>query len=161
MTTDYKDYALDNLKNWLHDCLNSGEATPEEIYNTIKEVVKEENEYYQQGLDKTQSLLRRLDGKPSVFTNTTFANSPYFHDNMNGVSFYNLSTPKSSEEQSDTIKFETNSNVIKWVVKIQEDSYGLFVPLPDDLCTTLSLKDQDSIEFVNNRNGTITIKKAN
>jgi len=157
MTTDYKNYSLENFKNWLFDCLGAGEATPEEVYDAIKEVVTEQNRYFRNEAEKTDKLLRLLNGKPSVFTNTTFAN---YHDNMNNVSFYNFSTKKPSEEQSDTVKFVTNSDIVKWKVSVQEDSYGLFVPLPDDLCDVLSLKYGDSVEFVNNQNGTLTIKKA-
>jgi hypothetical protein len=101
MTTDYKNYSLENFKNWLFDCLGAGEATPEEVYDAIKEVVTEQNLYYKDGAEKTDKLLRLLNGKPSVFNNTTFAN---YHDNMNNVQFYQTSL-KFPEMESDTITF--------------------------------------------------------
>jgi len=37
---DYKKYSLENLENWMHDAISSGDATPQEIYDVIAGVVK-------------------------------------------------------------------------------------------------------------------------
>ena len=102
MTTDYKNYSLENFKNWLFDCIGSGEATPEEIYDAIKEVVTEQNKYYKNEAEKTDKLLRLLEGKSTTCTNLGY-NAEY-HDNMNGVRFYQTSL-KFPEMESDTITF--------------------------------------------------------
>jgi hypothetical protein len=62
MDFDYKNYALQRLEEWLHDCMSSGEATPQEIYDTIKNVVQEQYDYYKNGTEKTNELLSLLDG---------------------------------------------------------------------------------------------------
>ena len=46
--TDYKNYSLENLENWLHDAMSAGEATPQEIYDGIVKVVRENHEYHKQ-----------------------------------------------------------------------------------------------------------------
>lgn len=99
MTFDYKNYSLDNLKNWLHDCMSAGEATPEEVYNTILEVVLDEKLYYDEGAAKTERLLQLLQGKLPK-ESISFDNKPYY-DTMAGVKFYDYS----SSSQSDTITF--------------------------------------------------------
>lgn len=96
MTFDYKNYSLDNLKNWLHDCMSAGEATPEEVYDTILEVVLDEKQYYDEGAAKTERLLHLLQGKAPK-ERITFDTL----DTMAGVKFHDYS--------SDTISFtETN-----------------------------------------------------
>lgn len=157
MTTDYKDYSLENFKNWLQDCLSTAEATPEEIYNTIKEVVTEENQIYKNGVEKTDKLLRLLDGKPSIFSNVNSDFNFNYHDTMNGVQFYHYS-PSITDTQSDTVTFK--SNVMKWTANLQQDEYGYFIHFPEDMCETLSIKDGDKVEFKNNYDGTITIRKV-
>jgi bifunctional DNA-binding transcriptional regulator/antitoxin component of YhaV-PrlF toxin-antitoxin module len=62
MDFDYKNYALQRLEEWLHDCMSSGEATPQEIYDTIKNVVQEQYDYYKNGAEKTNELLALLNG---------------------------------------------------------------------------------------------------
>jgi hypothetical protein len=62
MDFDYKTYALEKLEEWLHDCMSSGEATPQEIYDTIKNVVEEQYYYYKDGAGKTNELLALLNG---------------------------------------------------------------------------------------------------
>ncbi len=63
---DYKQYSLENLENWLHDAISSGEATPQEIYDTIKKVVQEEYYYHKDGASKTNELLTLLNGHREV-----------------------------------------------------------------------------------------------
>ena len=41
---DYKKYSLENLEKWMEDALSSAEASPQEIYDTIRKVVEENYE---------------------------------------------------------------------------------------------------------------------
>ena len=59
---DYKKYSLENLENWLHDAMSSGEATPQEIYDVIVKVVRENYEYHKQQSDQSNELLSLLNG---------------------------------------------------------------------------------------------------
>ena len=42
MDFDYKKYSLENLKTWMQDAVSSSEASPQEIFDVIKEVVQED-----------------------------------------------------------------------------------------------------------------------
>ena len=67
---DYKKYSLENLENWLNDAMSSGEATPQEIYDTIKKVVEEERTYHTQRAAKTSELLSLLNGHKPINLST-------------------------------------------------------------------------------------------
>ena len=58
---DYKKYSLENLENWIHDAMSAGEATPQEIYDTIIGVVKENYDCYKKQADQAEELLNLLN----------------------------------------------------------------------------------------------------
>ena len=59
---DYKKYSLENLENWLHDAMSAGEATPAEVYNTIKKVVEEQYYHHKHHAGQAYELLALLNG---------------------------------------------------------------------------------------------------
>ena len=59
---DYKKYSLENLENWLHDAISCSEATPQEIYDVIKNVVSEEYYIYKNHTERCYELLALLNG---------------------------------------------------------------------------------------------------
>ena len=58
---DYKKYSLENLENWMHDAMSAGEATPQEIYDVIVGVVKENYYTYKQKVSQAYELLSLLN----------------------------------------------------------------------------------------------------
>lgn len=58
--SDYKNYSLTHLEEWLNDSLES-EATPDEIYTTILNTIRKRNEYHQACLNVGETLLRKLN----------------------------------------------------------------------------------------------------
>ena len=91
---DYKNYSLSNLENWLHDSISCGEATPQEIYDTIKKVVEEERTYHTQRAAKTSELLSLLNG----------------HRNLNLSSFSPSVIDFTNLGATDTITFSSCDN---------------------------------------------------
>lgn len=59
---DYKKYSLEQLSNWLHDALSGGEATPAEVYSTIKKVVEEQYYHHKHNAGQAYELLALLNG---------------------------------------------------------------------------------------------------
>ena len=57
MSTDYKKYSLEQLDNWVNDALSCEQITPQEIYDTVVDVVQEVVDYHQKNLDKGNQLL--------------------------------------------------------------------------------------------------------
>lgn len=58
--SQYKNYSLENLSEWINDALES-EATVDEIYSTIVETIKERNQYHQACVNAGEQLLRKLN----------------------------------------------------------------------------------------------------
>ena len=64
---DYKKYSLEHLENWLHDALDCEDLTPQDIYETITNVVDENIEYHKKYLTKNIEFLSLLKGhRPAV-----------------------------------------------------------------------------------------------
>ena len=59
----YKKYSLEQLDNWVNDALNCEDLTPEDIYDTIVNVVDESVEYHKKYLTKSIELLSLLKGQ--------------------------------------------------------------------------------------------------
>ena len=58
--SEYKNYSLENLREWINDSLES-EATVVEIYLTIINTVKERNRYHKSCVNTGEELLRKLN----------------------------------------------------------------------------------------------------
>ena len=64
---DYKKYSLENLEKWIEDAINSSEASPQEIYDVIKNVVSEEYCIYKNHTSRCYELLALLNGNGNSF----------------------------------------------------------------------------------------------
>ena len=98
---DYTKYSLENLSKWFTDAISSTEATPQEIYDTIKEAIQEEYSYH---LDK----LSRASVLSHLF----------------GVSGADLIKPKSIEEIGEVSDNNSTDSWTKEDVLRQRDYYG-------------------------------------
>jgi hypothetical protein len=59
---NYHQYSLEQLSNWMHDAMSAGEASAEEIYNTIKKVVEEQYYHHKHHASQAYELLALLNG---------------------------------------------------------------------------------------------------
>lgn len=62
MDSDYKKYSLEQLDNWMHDAMSSGGASPQEIYDVIVGVVKENYYTYKHQASQAYELLALFNG---------------------------------------------------------------------------------------------------
>jgi hypothetical protein len=65
MDFDYKKYSLEKLEDWVHDAIN-GDASPHEIYSTIRAVVKENLDHHKEYYQKCLGLYELLSGHRPV-----------------------------------------------------------------------------------------------
>lgn len=56
---NYKKYSLEKLEGWVHDAMNS-DASPQEIYDCIYKVVKENYDYHQKQAEHAYDLMLQL-----------------------------------------------------------------------------------------------------
>jgi hypothetical protein len=59
---DYKKYSLKQLKEWVDNAVLSSEASPQEIYDVIKESVDENYHYFKHHTGRCYELLALLNG---------------------------------------------------------------------------------------------------
>lgn len=69
--TNYTDYSLRNLTEWLHDVI-SAEVPAEEIHGSILEVLIEQEEYFEKNLHNIRKLKKLLC--PIVESTEPFSN---------------------------------------------------------------------------------------
>jgi hypothetical protein len=62
MDFDYKKYSLEKLEEWMHDAISTSNATPQEIYDVIKNVVDENYHMHKLHAGRCYELLALLNG---------------------------------------------------------------------------------------------------
>ncbi len=154
---NYKEYSLQQLKNWIHDSISCEDITSHEIYDTIKKVVEEQYYYHKHHAGRCDELLALL--------NSGVAENKY-QDYLNKT----LSCDKddSSPEcrsawndfwEEDVIK---EDKVVKWRLPVQLDGLtgDCYINLPDDLLEAADLKEGDTVKWIDNKDGTYTMVKT-
>lgn len=243
MDFDYKKYSLENLENWMHDAMSSGGATPQEIYDVIVGVVKEnyytykhqtsqayellsllnsgvDNNKYQNYLNKVLSCDKDDSSEECKKSWTSFWEENYYpeeykepsvedimppwgHSDMEALRYteeeLNAMCDKAESDQEKEKCREYNlreaeyydkraeldatydemiasgwsmtddgfwippqkDKVVKWQLPVEMDPSGeYFVTFPDDLLEAANLKEGDEIKWVDNGDGSYTIRKV-
>ena len=182
---DYKKYSLEQLSNWMHDAMSAGEATPQEIYDTIRKVVEENYYIYKQKTSEAYDLLALLNGNgkghikeyddcvdkilscdkdnPSPECkgawNDFWESDGDIEYELREAEYYNKEVFVSEDGDLYPVKDE----VVKWQLPVQVDGLtgDCYVQFPDDLLEAANLKEGDQVEWIDNSDGTYTLKKYN
>jgi hypothetical protein len=145
----YRTQSLDNLKEWLHDCIDA-DIPPSTISDTIKEVLDEQENELQKKLNTVQSLrnLVQQNNRSEINFCELEDTSDYCNNSWNDFWGY--------DSASDTITFGKES----WVVPVEvDDTNGeYFITFTDDILQKLGWKEGDDLEFIDNKNGSFTIE---
>ena len=154
---DYKKYSLDKLKEWVHDALSCGEASPHEIYSVIREAAREDYQYYKEHSARAFGLLELLSGHRPV------ADAWEEH-------YYPEEAKNHSESYYDYTRNDPNRKnpfeKKKWVLPVEEvkdedsDENVYCVSFPDDLLEAAKLKEGDQVEWVDQGDGSYLLKKV-
>ena len=172
MDFDYKNYALQRLEEWLHDCMSSGEATPQEIYDTIKNVVQEQYYFYKNGAEKTNELLALLNGNGKGHSDLEFGLANSFLTQDRNSNFPGENTVCDKNDSSPECKSSWNSfweddvikedKVVKWQLPVEVDAASdeYYVQFPDDLLEAANLKEGDKVEWVSQGDGSYLLRKV-
>ena len=185
MDFDYKKYSLDRLNEWMQDALSVSEATPQEIYVTIKKVVQENYYIHKNETEKCYELLALLNGNGKG--HITVGNG-FYPPNENLICDKDDPSPECKgawnnfwEEHyypeevkddgmrpwghSDLEYLVSNSKkdkVIKWQLPVEVHPSGeYYVQFPDDLLEAANLKEGDQVEWVDQKDGSYVLKKVN
>ena len=138
---EQRKYCLTQLENFLHDCMNESEITPDDIHQIVMEVIEDNLTVYKKLFEKSERLYKLFKG--SIMSNHE-VEYPY------------------NEEVSNEYAVKKGWEIpSKWVLPIEENEYGeLMVILPLDLSAIAGLKEGDQVEWVDNYDGSWTLKKV-
>jgi hypothetical protein len=184
MTFDYKKYSLENLENWIHDAMSSGEASPQEIYDAIKGVVDENYHLYKKKTAEAYELLALLNGNGEGHISDAISRGnkihqaiddcmlPWGHSDMEALQYtdeeLNAMCAAAEEEEYLISKgyFKENGFWMKpktsWVVGVQVDglSGDAVIPIPDEVADIVGWDLDDELEWIPNDNGSYIIRKV-
>ena len=181
---DYRQYSLNQLENWIHDAMSAGEATPQEIYDTIRKVVEENYYIYKQKTSEAYDLLALLNGNgkghikeyddcvdkilscdkdnPSPECkgawNDFWESDSDTEYNIREAEYYNKEVFVSEDGDLYPVKDE----VVKWQLPVQVDELtgDCYVQFPDDLLEAANLKEGDQVEWIDRGDGSFQLKKV-
>jgi len=192
---NYKKYSLENLENWMHDAMSASEATPQEIYDVIVDVVKDNYYTYKKCASEAYELLALLNCNTDVMTTAanekmislgyTVENGSWQKTKENTVCDKDDPSPECKkswndfweehyypEEHQQYKEEELNAmcdaatsakkgKVNKWILPVEPDPSGeYFVTFPDDLLDAADLKEGDSIEWIDQGDGSYKMIKV-
>jgi len=183
MDFDYKKYSLENLENWMYDAMSSGGASPQEIYDVIVGVVKENYYTYKHQTSQAYELLALLnsgvdDNKYKDHLNKILrcdkddpseeckkSWTSFWEDNLSQEEYKGstVSSVQYTEEELNAMcdYAQKNSKVVKWQLPVEMHPSGeYYVLFPDDLLEAANLKEDDQVEWVDNGNGSYTLRKV-
>lgn len=140
----YKEYSLEHLEEWVHDALNCENVTPQEIYDTIVKCVDENIEYHKKYLTKNIDLLSLLKGQwdytatGEKFPATTERDwSDFWEESL-----------VDDEPQKRT-----------WTLPVEQVHDEYFLSFPPDLLEAAHLKEGDTIEWIDRKDGSYEMRK--
>lgn len=176
MDFNYKKYSLDKLEEWVNDAISSAEATPQEIYDVIKGVVEENYHHHKYHASQAYELLALLNGNGKghikayddcidKILNCDKHDAP--PECKGSWSDFWEETYYPEEVNSDMEYLFKNSTdrVKKWILPVScselYDADVYYINLPTDLLIAANLKEGDTVEWVDNYDGSYTLRKVN
>ena len=179
--SDYKKYSLEQLSNWMHDAISSGDATPQEIYDVIVGVVRESYDYHKEQSSQAEELLNLLNGISELsFKNESSEKS--YYELSDSITFKSCSSDDTSPEcmtswndfwsddkitsihnTEDGDLFAHNEDkVVKWRLPVEVDivSGEYYFTLPEDLLEQTGWKEDDALHWVDNGDGSFTLERV-
>ena len=178
MSFDYKKYSLENLENWIHDAMSSAEATPQEIYDVIVGVVRDNYYTYKAQTENAYELLALLNGNgvghltcdkddPSPECKKSW--NDFWEEDLHRKDYtdeeLNAMCAAAEEEEliskgyfkEDGFWRKPKDKVKKWILPVEDDGIIIF---PDDLLEAADLKEGDEIEWIPQDDGSFKMIKV-
>jgi hypothetical protein len=206
MDFDYKKYSLQKLEEWMHDAISTSKATPQEIYDVIKDVVDENYHMHKLHASRCYELLALLNGNGKGHIKSwddfweqqdcqKLQSQQYTEEELNAMCDkaasdqekekcreYNLREAEYYDKRAKLdatydemiaagyemtadgfwIPSQKEDKVTKWKLPVEVDgpSGEYFVCFPDDLLEAANLEESDQIEWIDNGDGSYTLRKV-
>ena len=150
---DYKKYSLEHLENWLYDAMSCGEATPQEIYDVIIEVVKDNYYTYKKQASEAYELLTLLSG-----------NGQSYEDVMKEKEYYEPSMPPWGHSDLEYLVHNPPKTdmVNRWVLPVELDGLTgeCYIQFPDDLLERAGLQEGSMVHWIDRGDGSFELRKV-
>jgi len=158
--TDYKKYALGQVENFLYDAMST-DATPQEIYDTIKGVVEDNYHTYKHQTSQAYELLALLNGNGKGHLTCDKDDTSEECKNSWSDFWEEPSMPPWGHSDLE-YGLQYTDKVKKWVLPVEADgpSGEYFITFPDDLLEAANLKEGDQIEWIDQGDGSYLFKKV-
>ena len=155
MMTDfnYKKYSLEHLETWLYDAMSSSDATPQEIYEVILKVVKDEYYTYKKQAANAYELLSLLNG-----------NGQSYEDVIKEKEYYEPSMPQWGHSDIEYLVHNPPKTdmVNRWVLPVELDGLSgeCYIQLPDDLLERAGLQEGSMVHWIDRGDGSFELRKV-
>ena len=150
---DYKKYSLEHLENWLHDAMSCGDATPQEIYDVIIGVVKDNYYTYKHQTSQAYELLALLNG-----------NGQSYEDVLKEKEYYEPSMPPWGHSDMEYLVHNPPKTdmVNRWVLPVELDGLTgeCYIQFPDDLLERAGLQEGSMVHWIDRGDGSFELRKV-
>jgi hypothetical protein len=165
--TDYKKYALGQVENFLYDAMST-DATPQEIYDTIRDVVQDNLIVHTKSADQARELLNLLNGHRPVDLSFCDKDDLSPECKKSWSDFWQYSDEEIAEmcdaaeleqDLKNAEEFLKEDKVKKWIIPVDDD-YN--ITFPEDLLEQTGWKEGDTLQWIDQGDGSFKmIKKGN
>jgi hypothetical protein len=182
--TDYKKYSLGQLENFLYDAMSAAEATPQEIYDVIVGVVKDNYYTYKKQASDAYELLALLNGNGEGHISSVISRGnqihqeiddcmpPWGHSDMEALKYTDeeLDAMCSVAEEEELISKgyfkedgfwkKPKDKVVKWILPVEEDGDDCVITFPEDLLEQTGWKEGDTLQWIDQGDGSFKMIKT-
>ena len=146
MIMDYKKYSLEQLENWMHDAMSCGDATPQEIYDVIIEVVKDNYYTYKKQASEAYELLSLLNGNGDWTVEEVLKEKEYYEPSMPPWGHSDLEYMIHNKEPLSCDKDDPSPECKKsWTKFWEETPYPLYVSEDGDVSVPDYVTKEDKV----------------
>ena len=143
---DYKKYSLEHLETWLYDAMSCGDATPQEIYDVIIKVVKDEYYTYKKKASESYELLSLLNGNGDWTVEEVLKEKEYYEPSMPPWGHSDLEYMIHNKEPLSCDKDDPSPECKKsWTKFWEETPYPLYVSEDGDVCIPDYVTKEDKV----------------
>ena len=147
MIMDYKKYSLEQLENWMHDAMSCGDATPQEIYDVIIGVVKDNYYIYKKQASQAYELLALLNGNGGWAVEDVLKEKEYYEPSMRPWGHSDLEYMIHNKEPLSCDKDDPSPECKKsWTKFWEETPYPLYVSEDGDVWAPDYVTKEDKVK---------------
>ena len=144
---DYKKYSLEQLDNWMHDAMSCGDATPQEIYDVIMGVVKDNYYTYKKQASEAYELLSLLNGNGDWTVEEVLKEKEYYEPSMPPWGHSDLEYMIHNKEPLSCDKDDPSPECKKsWTKFWEETPYPLYVSEDGDVWAPDYVTKEDKVK---------------